>query len=53
VFYELRGTDTQKKGLLVKFEEHRFAARRGIALLILGTNVTNGNSVSQAQCMEK
>ena len=32
--------NTQQKGLLVKFEEHRFAARRRIALLIFHTNAS-------------
>ena len=46
VFYELQETDTQQKAFLVKFEEHRFPVRWGIALLIFHTNVWENENLN-------
>jgi len=37
VFYELQGKEAQQKMFLAKFEEHRFAVRRGIVHLSFST----------------
>ena len=53
LFYELQGKDTQQKVVLVKFEEHRFAVRREIALLIFLTNVSKFSRESQFDFTDK
>jgi len=40
ISYKLQRKHTQQRVVLIKFEEYRFAVRRGIALLIFYANVS-------------